>query len=104
MTLPLNLPRQKQVTTMSEEGQDESRVESEDDVQGIEIPPDKLSEDALVGVIDEFITREGTDYGHEETTADGKRAQVRAQLSTGEALLLFDPKSETINIILKRDR
>ncbi|MFT5354681.1 MAG: hypothetical protein ACI9KE_001888 [Polyangiales bacterium] len=83
---------------------DESRVEPENDVHGIEVPPEKLSEDALIGVIDEFITREGTDYGHEETSVDGKRAQVRAQLQKGDALLLFDPKTETINIILKRDR
>ena len=83
---------------------EDSRVESDDDVQGIEIPPDKLSKDALLGVIDEFITREGTDYGHEETSVVAKRAQVRDQLRSGEALLLFDPKSETINIILKRDR
>lgn len=93
---------------------DESRVETKDvvpgievpeiDVQGIEVPPDKLSEEALIGVIDEFITREGTDYGHQETSVDAKRAQVRAQLKEGDALLLFDPKTETINIILKRDR
>ncbi|MFK8000534.1 MAG: YheU family protein [Polyangiales bacterium] len=90
---------------MSEDtSEEESHVETEDDPQGIEIPPDKLSEDALIGVIDEFITREGTDYGHQETTADAKRGQVRAQLQDGDALLLFDPKTETINIILKRDR
>ena len=68
--------RPKQVATMSDE---DSRVETEDDAQGIEIPPDRLSADALLGVIDEFITREGTDYGHEETSAEAKRAQVRAR-------------------------
>lgn len=83
---------------------EESRVETDDDVQGIEVPPDKLSDETLNGVIDEFITREGTDYGHQETSASAKRAQVRTQLQEGDALLLFDPKTETINIILKRDR
>ena len=87
-----------------EERDEESQVETDDDIQGIEIPPEKLSEEALIGVIDEFITREGTDYGHEETSPDAKRSQVRAQLHRGDALLLFDPKTETINIILKRDR
>lgn len=101
----MNSPRPSQVAQMSDDvSEEESHVETEEDPQGIEIPPDKLSDEALIGVIDEFITREGTDYGHEETSADAKRAQVRTQLQEGDALLLFDPKTETINIILKRDR
>ena len=97
----MNHQTPNQAVTMSDE---ESRVETDDDVQGIEVPPEKLSDEALLGVIDEFITREGTDYGHQETSVDAKRAQVRTQLQEGDALLLFDPKTETINIILKRDR
>ena len=71
---------------------------------GIVVPPERLSPEALLGVIDEFITREGTDYGHEETDIEAKRAQVRRQLDDGEAVILFDPATESVNVLLERDR
>ena len=66
--------------------------------EGIVVPYEKLSPEALEGVIDEFITREGTDYGHGEPTLEEKRRAVRAQLARGEALVLFDPKTETVTL------
>ena len=42
------------------------------------IPPDKVSPRALQGMIEEFVTRDGTDYGERETALAEKVAQVRA--------------------------
>ena len=53
-------------------------------MSGISIPPDQLTSEALLGVIDAFILREGTDYGHQEFTLDEKRSRVRAMLQRGE--------------------
>lgn len=64
----------------------------------ISIPPSALSEAALAGVIDEYITREGTDYGHSEFSLDAKRAAVRAQLDSGEAMIWFDPATSTTTL------
>ena len=58
----------------------------------IEIPLDRLSPDILNAVIEEFILREGTDYGASETSMDSKIAQVRRQLDHGDVLITFDPE------------
>jgi uncharacterized protein len=74
------------------------------DVQGpgeaapIAIPPGELSAQALRGVIEAFVLREGTDYGEREYSLDQKVAQVRAQLARGEARILFDPQSNTVTL------
>jgi uncharacterized protein len=65
----------------------------------VTVPPAELSADALVGVIKSFVLREGTDYGEREFTLEQKIAHVRAQLESGEAEILFDPESASIDII-----
>ncbi|MEM7605985.1 MAG: YheU family protein [Myxococcota bacterium] len=65
----------------------------------IEVPPERLSAEALLGVIDAFIAREGTDYGHGEYSLEDKRRDVRRQLDAGKVRIVFDPKSETVNLI-----
>ena len=44
--------------------------------RGLVIPAEQLSADALQGLIEEFITREGTDYGEVEWSLDQKVAQL----------------------------
>ncbi len=38
----------------------------------MEIPYKQLSSDALRGIVEEFITRDGTDYGREEVPLEQK--------------------------------
>lgn len=66
----------------------------------IVIPPAALSEQALHGVIESFVLREGTDYGEREYSLEQKVAQVRAQLARGQARILFDPQSNTVTLEL----
>jgi uncharacterized protein len=66
----------------------------------IVVPHAELSSDALRGVIESFVLREGTDYGERDVSFESKVAQVRRQLDTGEARILFDPDSESIDIVL----
>jgi uncharacterized protein YheU (UPF0270 family) len=61
----------------------------------------QLSEDALLGLIEEYITREGTDYGLQELTLEQKVGQVRRQLSSGRAVIIYDPVTESCSIHLK---
>ncbi|MGH9644821.1 MAG: YheU family protein [Terriglobales bacterium] len=67
--------------------------------EAVAVPHAELSADALVGVIKAFVLREGTDYGEHEVTLEQKIAQVRAQLENGDARILFDPSSATVDIV-----
>ena len=67
------------------------------------IPVNKLSTKTLKGVIEEFITRSGTDYGAVESSLDTKFNQVKNQLENGLAVLVFDDETETTNIFLADD-
>lgn len=58
-----------------------------------------LSPRAVAGVIESFVLREGTDYGHEEHSLDEKVAAVRDQLERGEARIAYDPVSESVTIV-----
>ena len=62
------------------------------------IPHGELSAEALHGVIESFVLREGTDYGEREYSLQQKAAQVRAQLERGQARIVFDPESNTVTI------
>lgn len=68
----------------------------------IAIAPSELSAAALEGVIKAFVLREGTDYGEREFTLEQKIAHVRAQLQAGEAQILFDPNSASVDIVTTR--
>ena len=67
------------------------------------IPIHKLSPDALLGVIEEFISRGGTDYGETEASPETSFRQVKYKLETGAAVLIFDDETETTNIFLAND-
>jgi uncharacterized protein len=78
---------------------------SEDDElpMELEIPPSALSTEALRGVIEEFVTREGTEYGHSDVSLADKVAEVRRQLERGDVVLTFDRRTETANLLSRRD-
>jgi uncharacterized protein len=62
------------------------------------IPHRRLSPAALRGVIEAFITREGTDYGLHEVPLATKVAQVRHQLDAGTAVLVYDADTDSCTI------
>jgi len=70
----------------------------------ITVPHAELSADALRGVIESFVLREGTEYGEQEVALDVKIAQVMRQLERGEAQIVFDPQSESIDIVVVHGR
>jgi uncharacterized protein YheU (UPF0270 family) len=65
----------------------------------IEIPYSELSEEALRGVIEYFVLREGTDYGGHVYSLAEKVMHVLAQLRDGRARIVFDPTSESVDIV-----
>jgi len=67
------------------------------------IPYQQISPDALQGLIEEFITREGTDYGEIEVSLAQKVSQVERQLAHGDIVIVFDSASESVSILTKHD-
>jgi uncharacterized protein YheU (UPF0270 family) len=66
----------------------------------VEVPPEELSPSALRGLIESFVLREGTDYGERDVPHASKVAQVLRQLERGEAQIMFDPVTESVDITL----
>lgn len=62
------------------------------------IPHAELDADTLTAIIEEYISREGTDYGIEEYSLAQKVEQVRRQLQRGEVVLNYDPESQSCNL------
>lgn len=65
----------------------------------IEIPLDRLDDETLRRIIEEFVLREGTDYGVSEISFETKVTQVRKQLVKGDVSLFFDPESESVTLL-----
>ena len=69
----------------------------------IKIPYAQLNPETLNSVIEEFVTRDGTDYGEIEVSLETKTSQVLGQLKSGKAVIVFDQESETCNILRSSD-
>jgi len=69
----------------------------------IRILYNQLRPETLESVIEEFVTRDGTDYGGAEISLKRKIDQVKRQLKSGQAVILFDESTKTCNIFSKSD-
>lgn len=63
------------------------------------IPLDTLADDVLIAIITEYVLQEGTDYGSEEVVLADKISQVKQQLITGSAVIVYSELHETVNIL-----
>ncbi|MBJ3815035.1 YheU family protein [Shimwellia pseudoproteus] len=63
------------------------------------IPWQQIDPETLANLIESFVLREGTDYGEQERSLAAKVADVRRQLESGEAVLVWSELHETINIM-----
>jgi len=62
------------------------------------IPHRMLSPEALRGVLEAFVSREGTDYGAQEVPLETKVMQVRQQLDEGTAVIVYDEETSSWTI------
>ena len=67
------------------------------------VPPDQLSAEALERILDDFILRDGTDYGLHEMPHDQKKEQLRRQIRSGNVVILFDAETESLTLRNKED-
>ena len=62
------------------------------------IPFQELAVETLTAIIEEFISRDGTDYGVHETSLEKKVQQVMNQLQRGEIVVTFDQESQSCDL------
>lgn len=67
--------------------------------QFIEVPMSALAEHTLVALLEEFASRDGTDYGAKELTLDEKVGSLRGQLDASSIVLLYDSDSEEWDLV-----
>ena len=68
-------------------------------MEPIEVPPGALPRDVLRALVEEFVTRDGTDYGTVERSLEEKVSAVLSQIARGEVRIVFDPESETTTLL-----
>lgn len=67
------------------------------------IPVSQLQEETLNNILEEFITREGTDYGDYEISLQQKVDRLKRQIVQGEVVIVFDSVLESVNLMTKKD-
>jgi uncharacterized protein YheU (UPF0270 family) len=75
---------------------------SSGDKTPVEVPHAELAPETLRAVIESFVLREGTDYGERDATFHGKVADVRRQLDRREAVIVYDPVSDSVDIVVRK--
>ena len=81
------------------------RTQSDDQeaATGVVVPATSLSPEALHRVIEEFVTREGTEYGAADVDLGDKVAQVERQVRRGDAVIVFDAETASVSIVPARE-
>ena len=65
------------------------------------VPWKDLPADTLHNLIEEFVTRDGTDYGDTEIPTATKVEQVREQLKKEQVFVVFDETTESVSVLSK---
>lgn len=61
----------------------------------------ELSEDALQALIEDFVTRDGTDYGEDEKSTQQKTEHLLALLKAGKLLITYNEVTESCGFVSK---
>lgn len=70
--------------------------------QGIEISFERLAPETLRNLIQEFVTRDGADWGEPGGALEDKVAQIMKQLRNRKVKVVFELRSQTANIVVCR--
>lgn len=68
----------------------------------VEIPWDALAPETLNALVEEFVTRDGTDYGEQEVALERKVLQVISGIKRKEFVILFDTEQESAHIVTRQ--
>ena len=65
------------------------------------IPYNDLSDETLQALIEDFVTRDGTDYGQDEMSTQDKAMRLLVSLKAGDMLISYNEETETCGLITK---
>ena len=68
----------------------------------MQIPFEQLSADTLTAILEEYASREGTEYGEVDYSLAQKVSMLRKQLERGDIGISFDGETETCSLISLR--
>ncbi len=69
--------------------------------QYLDVPPQRLSADVLQALLEEYASRDGTDYGERELSLEEKVQHLRQQLSNKDLYLLYEAEAQEWDLVPK---
>ena len=69
--------------------------------EGVEVPYLDINPETLRNMIEEFVTRDGADWGEAGGSMEVKIKQVLRQFEAGKIKVVFDLTSQSANIVSK---
>ncbi|VUD56765.1 hypothetical protein TDB9533_02387 [Thalassocella blandensis] len=67
------------------------------------IPIERLNKDVLQGIVESYISREGTDYGAYELSMEEKVDNLMLQVKAGSIVVVYDEITQSVNLLPKYD-
>ena len=68
----------------------------------VNIPVSEISEEALRNLLEEYVSRDGTDYGVIEKDINEKTQLLLAQLNSGELMIFLIKKVSNLILVIDR--
>jgi uncharacterized protein YheU (UPF0270 family) len=65
----------------------------------LDIPYEQLAPETLTAILEEYASREGTDYGDVVYTLEQKVRALRRQLERGDIGVTFDTQTQTCSLV-----
>ena len=95
-------------STFSGSGRILARIGADQKKQGdnmaqfVRVPPARLQAGVLQALLEDYASRDGTDYGAREYTLEEKSEHLRRQLDAGELQILYDLDSEQWDLLARQ--
>lgn len=71
--------------------------------QYIEVPPQRLPAEVLQALLEEYASRDGTDYGEREVSLEDKVTSLRSRVVNRDLRIVFETESEQWDIVPAED-
>lgn len=65
------------------------------------VPWQAISDETLQQLLEEYVSRDGTDYGESEVSVTQRVSQVHQHLQKGRLVIWFDEAGGTTNVLSK---
>ena len=79
---------------------EENRADQQE--EGVEVPYQQIDPETLRRMIQDFVSRDGADWGDAGCALEDKVTQVLQQLERKQVKVVFDLRSQTANIVACR--